>query len=93
MTCTTSAVAVCCSKASRVSVNEPCVLDRDDRLIGDGRDQRDLLLGERLDARAAECDDADQRILADQRYPQHCSLTAELGSLRPGCIRSRPPRP
>ena len=84
MTCSTSAVAVCCAKASRVSVKEPCVLDRDDRLIGDGRDQRDLLLGERLDARAAECDDADQRILADQRYPQHCPLKAELDRFGPG---------
>ncbi len=36
MTCSTSAVAVCCSSASRVSVMQPRVLHRDDRLGGEG---------------------------------------------------------
>ncbi len=30
---------------------QPCILDRDHRLVGKGRDQRDLLLGKRLDMR------------------------------------------
>ena len=47
MTCKTSAVAVCCSKASRVSVNEPRVLHRDDRLRREILQQRDLLVGKR----------------------------------------------
>ena len=47
MTCNTSAVAVCCSKASRVSVNQPRVLHRNDRLRGEVLQQRDLFVGER----------------------------------------------
>ncbi len=47
MTRNTSAVAVCCSNASRVSVNEPRVLHRDDRLRGEVLQQCDLLVGER----------------------------------------------
>ena len=47
MTCNTSAVAVCCSSASRVSVNQPRVLHRDDRLRREVLQQRDLLVGER----------------------------------------------
>ena len=43
MTRKTSAVAVCCSKASRVSVNQPRVLHRDDRLRREILQQRDLL--------------------------------------------------
>ena len=47
MTCNTSAVAVCCSSASRVSVMQPRVLHRDDRLRREVLQQRDLLVGER----------------------------------------------
>ena len=49
MTCNTSAVAVCCSSASRVSVDQPRVLHRDDRLRREVLQQRDLLVGERAD--------------------------------------------
>ena len=55
MTRNTSAVAVCCSKASVSSRVRACsasnkrrVLDRDQRLVGEGRDKLDLLLGEWL---------------------------------------------
>jgi hypothetical protein len=48
MTLRTSAVAVCCSKASRVSVISR-VFDRDDCLIGEGLDEFDLSLCERFD--------------------------------------------
>ena len=47
MTCNTSAVAVCCSNASRVSVEQPRILHRDDRLRREVLQQRDLLVGER----------------------------------------------
>ncbi len=47
MTCNTSAVAVCCSNASRVSVNQPRILHRDHRLRGEILQQRNLLVGER----------------------------------------------
>ena len=48
MTCNTSAVAVCCSSASRCLGDEPSILDRDHRLIGEGADQFDLPFGKRL---------------------------------------------
>ena len=47
MTCNTSAVAVCCSKASRVSVEESPVLHRDHRLRREVFEQCDLLVGKR----------------------------------------------
>ena len=54
MTRRISAVAVCCSSASvssrfraSSSVEQPHVLDRDHRLVGEGLEQRDLLVGER----------------------------------------------
>ena len=47
MTCNTSAVAVCCSNASRVSVNQPRVLHRDHRLRREVLQQRDLFVGKR----------------------------------------------
>ena len=60
MTCSTSEVAVCCSSASdklaraRLHlVEQPHVLDRDHRLVGEGRDQFDLLVGERPHLRCA----------------------------------------
>ena len=50
MTLSTSAVAVCCCRSkslSRQLVEQPRVLDRDDRLVGEVLDQLDLLVGER----------------------------------------------
>ena len=46
MTCNTSAVAVCCSSASRCLGQQPRVLHRDHRLGGEILQQRDLLVGE-----------------------------------------------
>ena len=55
MTLSTSAVAVCCSSDSRKIacarlhlVEQPHVLDRDHRLVGEGLDQIDLFVGKRL---------------------------------------------
>ena len=42
-------------------VEQPGILDRDHRLVGEGLDQRDLLVGERLDMVAQQRDDADRR--------------------------------
>jgi hypothetical protein len=58
-----SAVAVCCSKASRVS-DQPSVFDGDDRLIGKGADQFDLPLGERRDPETGETDCPDHLTFA-----------------------------
>ena len=43
-------------------VEQPHVLDRDHRLVGEGLDQLDLLIGERLDLQAISQDDAEQFI-------------------------------
>ena len=52
MTCNTSEVAVCCSSDSESSrvrlllgLEQSHVLDGDHRLVGEGRDQFDLLVG------------------------------------------------
>ena len=57
MTLRISLVAVCCSSASvrslvaRLQLLEQAdVLDGDDGLVGEGRDELDLLVGERLDS-------------------------------------------
>ena len=61
MTLSTSAVAVCCcsdslrsSRARLHLVEQPHVLDRDHRLVGEGREQLDLLVGERLNLGAGQ---------------------------------------
>ena len=63
MTCNTSAVAVCCSSASRVSVNEPRILHRDDRLCREVLQQRDLLVEKRPHLLAVALDD-----IAEERH-------------------------
>ena len=59
MTFSTSLVAVCCSSDSVRSsvrclhlVEQPHVLDGDHRLVGEGLNQLDLLVGERFRPRA-----------------------------------------
>ena len=49
MTLSTSAVAVCCCRLVAQFVEQPGVLDGDDSLVGKGRHQFDLLVGERRD--------------------------------------------
>ena len=60
MTCNTSAVAVCCSKASRVSVMSRAFSIAITAWSAKVRHQLDLPLGERLDPLAGEPDDADR---------------------------------
>ena len=52
------------------SCEQAHVLDRDDRLVGEGLQQLDLLVGERPDLQPAEDDDADRRLLPHQRGGQ-----------------------
>ena len=49
-------------------VQEPRVLDGDDRLVGEVGDQRDLLVGERADFLALDADDADDLLVLKHRY-------------------------
>ena len=78
MTCNTSAVAVCCSSASRVSVMQPRVLHRDDRLRREVLQQRDLLVGERPDLLAVGDNGAEQRIVLAQRHEEIGAYAAKL---------------
>ena len=57
--------------------DQPRVLDRDHRLVGEGLHQLDLSLGERLDALARQCDDADRLAFAQQRHPELSAQIAE----------------
>ena len=51
-------------------LEQPHVLDRDDGLVGEGFEQRDLLLGERPHFGAANQDSADRDSLTKQRRGQ-----------------------
>ena len=53
---------------------QPRVLHRDDRLVGEGAHQFDLLLGEWLDARPRDIDRADNGSLAQQRHSEDGTL-------------------
>ena len=69
MTSSTSDVAVCCSSDSEIArarlqlVEQPRVLDRDHRLVGEVRDQLDLLVGEWPNLLAIDHDNSNQFIL------------------------------
>ena len=88
MTCNTSAVAVCCSSASRCLGDQPRVLHRDHRLRGEVLQQRDLLVGERPDLLAIDRDDAEQRLVLAQAARQaRCARRRD----RPSRVRSGSP--
>ena len=62
ITLSTSAVAVCCCKRFAQFVEQPRVLDGDDGLGGEVREQLDLLVSERADLLAIDVDRADQLV-------------------------------
>ena len=72
------------ARAAAQLIEQPGVFDRNHRLVGEGAHQADLLFGERLDPLAREHDDANQRILAQERHPQHCAEFSDLLPGRPG---------
>ena len=53
-------------------LEQPHVLDRDDRLIGEGFEKLDLLFGKRPDLRATNHDRPDRNALAQQRRRKNC---------------------
>ena len=66
MTCSTSAVAVCCSSnSSSQLVEQAGVLDGNDGLRGEVLQQLDLLIGEWADLLAVDSDAADQPVLSE----------------------------
>src|SRR5215475_1505974 len=52
-------------------VKQPHVLDRDNRLIGEGFDQLNLLVGERAHHLASKHQGADRNTFAHERYAEH----------------------
>ena len=51
---------------------EPRILDRDGRLVGEGLDERDLPVGKGMDLTAPQRDDADQPMPAKEGHRQDC---------------------
>jgi hypothetical protein len=81
-------------------VEQPYVLDRNHRLVGEGRDQFDLLLGKRPDGGSLQDDDADRSAFAEERDPKrrtHIELPVKYYVIRIGpniwdmrsCLRER----
>ena len=54
--------------------HQPCVLDGDDCLIGEGADEFDLPFGERLDPLAGQHDDTNRRAFAQQWHAKPSAL-------------------
>src|SRR5262249_53470823 len=52
---------------------QPDVLNRDDRLVGEGLERRDLLVRERPDLGAADWYGADRDAMADKGHDKDCS--------------------
>src|SRR5262249_52293252 len=63
-------------------LEQPHVLDRDHRLIGEGNSKLDLLVGEGLDSSALENDHADRRSFPYQRNAENGADTAETCPLQ-----------
>src|SRR5262249_5866072 len=59
-------------------VQEPGVLDRDDRLLCEVRDERYLLVGKGTDFLAVDRECADQFVLFEHRYGAQCPDAAEF---------------
>src|SRR4029450_11646810 len=68
-----------------ITLLEPDVLDRDHCLVGEGLNQLDLLVGERMHFGADQNDHADRDSLAQQWHAEHCAKAADLGRFEP-CI-------
>jgi hypothetical protein len=59
-------------------LEQPCVLDSDDRLVGEILDQLDLLVGERPDFLAVNDNRADQLVFLEHRHEQHGPYAGEV---------------
>src|SRR6516165_7677766 len=70
------------ARAHLYLVEQPHVLDRDQRLVGESGDELDLPVRERLDVIALETDDGDHYAVAQQRSPEHGALPADLLGLQ-----------
>ena len=82
MTCNTSAVAVCCSSASRVSVISRAFSIAITAWSAKVLHQLDLAFGEGLDSRARERDDADRLSFPQQGHAQIGTNARRLPPIR-----------
>ena len=62
-------------------VEQPHVLDRDHRLVGEGGDQLDLLVGERFHRASRQCNDADRRSFPQQRDAEDGAIAGNFRGL------------
>ena len=70
-------------------VEQAHVLDRDHRLVGEGRDELDLLVRERPHRTARQHDDADRGALAQQRHAQNGAVAGLLLDVAHAVVRVR----
>ena len=78
MTCSTSAVAVCCCSDFAELVEQAGVLDGDDGLRREILDQLDLFVGERPHLLAVNADYADQFVVLEHRHGNEGTGTADV---------------
>jgi hypothetical protein len=67
-------------------LEQPHRLDRNHRLVGEGRDQLDLPCAERARHVARKRDHSDRRAFAQQRHAEHGAVVANRHRLRPGVL-------
>ena len=72
------------SRARLHLVKQPHVLDRDHRLVGEGGEQLDLLISERLNVEPRRHQDADELPVAQQRHAQHSAVLFQAARLQEG---------
>ena len=83
MTWSTSAVAVCCCRQIFAQlVEQPGVLDGDDRLGGEVRDQLDLLVGEWPHLLAVDSDAPTSSSVLEHRHDELRARAAEIRFVR-----------
>src|SRR5262249_21523054 len=68
-------------------VEQPHILDRDHRLVGEGLDQLDLLVGKRPHGFAYYVEHTNRIPLAQERHTEHCAKAASLLRLSQGIFR------
>src|SRR5262249_59396306 len=65
-------------------VEQTCVLDGDDGLVGETLDQLDLLVGERSNLLPKNVDNTNQLAPFEHRDREHCSKAAQFNGYRLG---------
>ena len=82
-------MAVCCCSDFAQLVEQAGVFDRDDGLVGETRDQLDLLVGERAHFCAINGDRADQIVLLEHRHGEQGANAGDYAVARHGSPSGR----